>query len=76
VASCSHGSGSTCCLTPGPLSWSSRRWAGHGLYDEDVPGGGIVTGVARVAERLCMLVANDATVKGGTYYPDHCQGEN
>ena len=36
---------------------------------EDVPAGGIVTGVGRVHGRLIALVANDATVKGGTYYP-------
>ncbi len=36
---------------------------------EDVPSGGIVTGIGRVHGRLVALVANDATVKGGTYYP-------
>jgi 3-methylcrotonyl-CoA carboxylase beta subunit len=44
--------------------------AGHALYGaEQVPSGGIVSGIGSVAGRLCMLVANDATVKGGTYYP-------
>ncbi|PJF17639.1 putative methylcrotonoyl-CoA carboxylase betachain, mitochondrial [Paramicrosporidium saccamoebae] len=44
--------------------------AGYKLYeDEDVAAGGIVTGVGRVSGRLCMIVANDPTVKGGTYYP-------
>jgi len=44
--------------------------AGHELYgSEKVPSGGIVSGIGSVAGRLCMLVANDATVKGGTYYP-------
>jgi len=43
--------------------------AGHNLYgDEWVPSGGIVTGIGSVHGRLCMIVANDATVKGGTYY--------
>ena len=42
---------------------------GHGLYDDDLPGGGIVTGIGRVSGRECVVVANDATVKGGTYYP-------
>lgn len=44
--------------------------AGYDLYDDDkVAAGGIVTGVGRVSGRQCMVVANDATVKGGTYYP-------
>lgn len=43
--------------------------AAHGLYEDEVPAAGIVTGVIRVCERECVVVANDATVKGGTYYP-------
>ena len=43
--------------------------AAHGMYDGDAPGAGIVTGVGRVSGRECVIVANDATVKGGTYYP-------
>jgi 3-methylcrotonyl-CoA carboxylase beta subunit len=43
--------------------------AAHGLYGGEVPSAGIVTGIGRVAGRECMIVANDATVKGGTYYP-------
>ncbi len=43
--------------------------AAHGLYGDDAPGAGIVTGIGRVSGRLCIVVANDATVKGGTYYP-------
>jgi acetyl-CoA carboxylase carboxyltransferase component len=43
--------------------------AADGLYDGDAPGAGIVTGVGVVAGRECVVVANDATVKGGTYYP-------
>jgi 3-methylcrotonyl-CoA carboxylase beta subunit len=43
--------------------------AAHGMYDGDAPGAGIVTGVGRVSGRECVVVANDATVKGGTYYP-------
>src|ERR687892_30709 len=39
------------------------------LYDNEAPAAGIVTGVGRVAEREVLIVANDATVKGGTYYP-------
>ena len=43
--------------------------AGDKLYDDKVPSGGIVTGVGMVAGRPCVIVANDHTVKGGTYYP-------
>ncbi|KAJ1720517.1 hypothetical protein LPJ61_006148, partial [Coemansia biformis] len=45
--------------------------AGHGLYDDagGVAGGGLITGIGRVRGVECMVVANDATVKGGTYYP-------
>lgn len=43
--------------------------AATNLYDNDAPGAGIITGVGRVAGREGMVVANDATVKGGTYYP-------
>lgn len=44
--------------------------AGHHLYHkEDVPSGGVVTGIGKVAGVECVIVANDATVKGGTYYP-------
>lgn len=44
--------------------------AGHKLYgDEEVPAGGIITGVGQVSGRPCVIVANDPTVKGGTYYP-------
>ncbi|MCZ7596866.1 MAG: methylcrotonoyl-CoA carboxylase [Gammaproteobacteria bacterium] len=44
-------------------------FAAHDMYDGDAPGAGIVTGIGRVSGRECMIVANDATVKGGTYYP-------
>ena len=43
--------------------------AAHELYRGDAPGAGIITGIGRVSGRLCMIVCNDATVKGGTYYP-------
>ncbi|HAB80296.1 MAG TPA: methylcrotonoyl-CoA carboxylase, partial [Glaciecola sp.] len=39
------------------------------VYDEDVPCAGVVAGIGWVSGTLCMIVANDATVKGGTYYP-------
>ncbi len=43
--------------------------AAHGLYDDEIPSAGIVTGIGRVHGQEVMVVANDATVKGGTYYP-------
>ncbi len=43
--------------------------AGHRLYDEAIPAAGLITGVGRIEGRECLVVANDATVKGGTYYP-------
>src|SRR5689334_3129950 len=43
--------------------------AAHGLYGGDAPGAGLITGVGRIRGRECVIVANDATVKGGTYYP-------
>ena len=43
--------------------------AGHGLYGGDSPGGSLITGIGRVSGRECLIVANDATVKGGSYYP-------
>ena len=43
--------------------------AAGGMYGGEAPGAGIITGIGRVAGRECVIVANDATVKGGTYYP-------
>ncbi|MCS2610125.1 carboxyl transferase domain-containing protein [Halomonas dongshanensis] len=43
--------------------------AAHGVYDSDVPAAGIVTGIGQVSGVECVIVANDATVKGGTYFP-------
>ena len=46
-------------------------WAAHGMYDEygGAPAAGVVTGIGRVCGRLCMIVANDATVKAGAFFP-------
>ena len=43
--------------------------AANGMYDDEAPGAGIVTGIGRIEDTTCVVVANDATVKGGTYYP-------
>ncbi|MEK7245438.1 MAG: carboxyl transferase domain-containing protein [Pseudomonadota bacterium] len=56
-------------LDPGAPFLEFSQLAGHGLYDDPVPAGGIVTGIGRISGRECVIVANDATVKGGTYYP-------
>lgn len=56
-------------LDPGAPFLELSPLAGYGLYEEAVPCGGIVTGIGRVEGTECMIVANDATVKGGTYYP-------
>jgi 3-methylcrotonyl-CoA carboxylase beta subunit len=56
-------------LDPGSPFLELSPLAAHDLYEDDVPSAGIVTGVGRVEGVPCMVVANDATVKGGTYYP-------
>ncbi|MCX6154378.1 MAG: methylcrotonoyl-CoA carboxylase [Candidatus Kapabacteria bacterium] len=45
------------------------QFAGYDMYDNEAPAAGVITGIGRVHGRECMIVANDATVKGGTYYP-------
>ncbi|MFB0921845.1 MAG: carboxyl transferase domain-containing protein, partial [Alphaproteobacteria bacterium] len=45
------------------------QFAGWEMYDDNIPAGGILTGVGRVSGRECVIVVNDATVKGGTYFP-------
>jgi acetyl-CoA carboxylase carboxyltransferase component len=44
--------------------------AAHGLHNGDAPGAGLVTGIGRIMGRECVVVANDPTVKGGTYFPE------
>src|SRR5439155_275829 len=56
-------------LDPGTPFLELSPLAAHGCYDDEALGAGIVTGIGRIAGRECVLVANDATVKGGTYYP-------
>ncbi|HET9077015.1 MAG TPA: carboxyl transferase domain-containing protein [Acidimicrobiales bacterium] len=56
-------------LDPGTPFLELSPLAANGMYDDDCPGAGIITGVGMVAGRRCVVVANDATVKGGTYYP-------
>ena len=56
-------------LDPGSPFLELSPLAAYGMYDDAVPAAGIVTGIGRVSGRECVVVANDATVKGGTYYP-------
>ncbi|TDE98861.1 methylcrotonoyl-CoA carboxylase [Occultella glacieicola] len=56
-------------LDPGSPFLELSPLAAYDMYGGDVPAAGIVTGLGQVAGRTCVVVANDATVKGGTYYP-------
>ncbi len=56
-------------LDPGSPFLEIGQLAANDLYDGEVPGAGVIAGIGRVSGRQCMIVANDATVKGGTYYP-------
>ena len=56
-------------LDPGSPLLEIGQLAAHDVYGEDIPGAGLITGIGRVSGRQCMIVCNDATVKGGTYYP-------
>jgi 3-methylcrotonyl-CoA carboxylase beta subunit len=56
-------------LDPGSPFLELSPLAAHGLYNDEAPGAGIITGIGWVAGHPCVVVCNDATVKGGTYYP-------
>jgi 3-methylcrotonyl-CoA carboxylase beta subunit len=56
-------------LDPGSPLLEIGQLAANGLYNDEVPGAGIITAIGRVSGRQCMIFANDATVKGGTYFP-------
>lgn len=59
----------TALVDPGSEFMELSPLAAFGIYEERVPAAGIITGIGRVSGRECMIIANDATVKGGTYYP-------
>ncbi|KKY19226.1 putative 3-methylcrotonylbeta subunit [Phaeomoniella chlamydospora] len=59
----------TALIDPGSSFLELSPLAGHDMYGEDVPAGSIITGIGSVEGVTCMIVANDSTVKGGTYYP-------
>ncbi|SAK58886.1 propionyl-CoA carboxylase [Caballeronia hypogeia] len=56
-------------LDPGTPFLELSQLAAYGMYNDDAPGAGIITGIGRIAGQECVIVCNDATVKGGTYYP-------
>ncbi|AZQ84785.1 methylcrotonoyl-CoA carboxylase [Colwellia sp. Arc7-635] len=56
-------------LDPGSAFLELSQLAAYQVYDDNVPAAGIITGIGRVGGQECIIVANDATVKGGTYYP-------
>jgi 3-methylcrotonyl-CoA carboxylase beta subunit len=56
-------------LDPGTPFLEFSQLAAYGMYDDNIAAAGIITGIGRVAGRECVVVCNDATVKGGTYYP-------
>jgi len=56
-------------LDPGAPFLELSPLAANGMYGGEVPGAGLITGIGMVSGRACVIVANDATVKGGSYYP-------
>ncbi|MCP2316628.1 3-methylcrotonyl-CoA carboxylase beta subunit [Nocardia amikacinitolerans] len=56
-------------LDPGSPFLELSPLAANGMYGDECPGAGVIAGIGRVSGRECVIVANDATVKGGTYYP-------
>nr|WP_324603217.1 carboxyl transferase domain-containing protein [Hellea balneolensis] len=60
-------------LDPGTPFLELSQLAAYGMYNDQVPSAGLITGIGRVSDREVMIICNDATVKGGTYYPMTCQ---
>ncbi len=56
-------------IDPGAPFMELSPLAARGLYDDAIHGAGLITGIGRVSGRECMIICNDATIKGGTYYP-------
>ncbi|MFD3743684.1 carboxyl transferase domain-containing protein [Nocardia sp. NPDC058633] len=56
-------------LDPGSPFLELSPLAAGGIYGDECPGAGVIAGIGRIAGRECLILANDATVKGGTYYP-------
>jgi 3-methylcrotonyl-CoA carboxylase beta subunit len=56
-------------IDPGTPLLEFSQLAAHNVYEDKIPAAGVLTGIGRIEGRLCVIVCNDATVKGGTYYP-------
>ena len=56
-------------IDPGSPFLELSPLAAHGMYDDAIHGAGLITGIGRIEGRECMVVCNDSTIKGGTYYP-------
>ena len=56
-------------IDPGSAFLEIGLFAATGVYEDDIPSAGVIAGIGKVMGRDCMIVCNDATVKGGTYYP-------
>src|SRR6185503_5408789 len=56
-------------IDPGAPFLELSPLAANGMYDDAIHAAGIITGIGRIEGRECVVVANDATIKGGTYYP-------
>jgi 3-methylcrotonyl-CoA carboxylase beta subunit len=56
-------------IDPGSPFLELSPLAAHGMYEDAIHGAGIITGIARIEGRECVVVCNDSTIKGGTYYP-------
>src|ERR1700722_7055681 len=56
-------------LDPGSPFLEIGSMAAHNVYENEAPSAGIITGIGRIKGQECLIIANDATVKGGTYYP-------
>lgn len=63
-------------LDPGTPFLELSQMAAYGMYDDEVPSAGMITGIGRVSGREVMIICNDATVKGGTYYPMTCKKQS
>ena len=63
-------------LDPGTPFLELSQMAAYKCYDDDVPSAGLITGIGRVSGREVMIICNDATVKGGTYYPLTCKKQD
>jgi 3-methylcrotonyl-CoA carboxylase beta subunit len=59
----------TALIDPGAPFLEMSPLAARGMYDDDIHAAGIITGIGRVCGRECVIVCNDSTIKGGTYYP-------